>query len=324
MPSRCRSIAATVLCATTLAVVPFAGCGNDDLLGTRLSLAGLINAPAAVNVQTNIAYAERNGDSLKLDLYRPTSYLPVLQIANPVPFVVVIHGGSWKSGDKGDVAEFAYDLAAHGIAAASIEYRLVGRSGGTFPAPVVDTLDAIDFLRSKAADYNLDASRIGLMGVSAGGHLALMAGLPSDVSVFDPARTGPRPYTISAIVNIEGPTDFTADPATYSSRQIKLVEGFLGKTIAEDADGSLRRAASPVTYVRAGGPPVLTIHGTIDGTVPFNQAERLQAVLEAVGEPHQFHPVADMDHIPGAVWLGPWVQGYRGVYLDFLTTALGN
>lgn len=321
MPSRCRSIAATVLFAITLALVPLAGCGNDDLLGARLSLAGLINAPAAVDVQTNIVYAERNGDALTLDLYRPNSYLPVLQIANPGPFVVVIHGGSWKSGDKGDVAEFAYDLAAHGIAAASIEYRLVGRSGGTFPAPVVDTLDAIDFLRSKAADYNLDASRIGLMGVSAGGHLALMAGLPTDVAVFDPARTGPRAYTISAVVNIEGPTDFTVDPATYSSRQIKLVEGFLGKTIAEDADGSLRRAASPVTYVRADGPPVLTIHGTIDGTVPFSQAELLQAALANVGAAHQFHPVVDMDHIPGALWLGPWVQGYRGVYLDFLKTA---
>ena len=324
MPSRCRSIAATVLFAITLAVIPLTGCGNDDLLGARLSIAGLINVPAAVSVQTNIVYAQRNGDALTLDLYRPTSYLPVLQIAQATPFVVVIHGGSWKSGDKGDVAEFAYDLAAHGIAAASIEYRLVGRSGGTFPAPVVDTLDAIDFLRSKAADYNLDANRIGVMGVSAGGHLALMAGLPGDVSAFDPARTGPRGYAISAIVNIEGPTDFTVDPATYSSRQIKLVEGFLGKTIAEDADGSLRRAASPVMYARADGPPVLTIHGTIDGTVPFSQAELLQTALANVGETHQFHPVVDMDHIPGAVWLGPWVQGYRGVYLDFLKTAMGN
>ena len=291
------------------------GCGNDDLLWARLGVAAALNTPALVDIQSNIEYAARETTPLHLDLYRP-----VIR-TQPLPLVIVIHGGSWRSGSKEDMAEFAYDLAAHGMIAASVDYRLI-QQGGTFPAPVLDAMDAAAFLRDRAADFGIDPDRLAALGVSAGGHLALMSGMVDDFSKLDATRPTGRTFDFKAIVNIEGPADFTVDPAAYSSRQIRLIEGFLGKTIADDPDGSHRRLASPVIYARETGPPVLTIHGTADQTVPFAQAQALEAALEAAREPHSFIPIQGMDHIPGALWLGPYVQGYREAMLDFLKNAL--
>lgn len=301
--------------ACLLVSIVVTGCGNDDLLWARLGVAAVLNTPALVDIQSNIEYAARETTPLHLDLYRP-----VIR-TQPLPLVIVIHGGSWRSGSKEDMAEFAYDLAANGMAAASIDYRLI-QQGGTFPGPVLDTIDATAFLRDRAADFGIDPDRLAVLGVSAGGHLALMSGMVDDLSKLDPTRAAGRPFDFKAIVNIEGPTDFTVNPADYSSRQIRLIEGFLGKTITDDTDGSHRRAASPTEYVSKNGPPVLTIHGTADQTVPFAQAQALEAALEAAGQPHEFIPIEGMDHIPGALWLGQWVQGYRADMLDFLQNAL--
>jgi len=297
-----------------IALVP-AGCSFDDLLPLRLGIVGVANTPAVVDIQFNITYATRGDLPLKLDFYRPAFR------TGPLPFVIVVHGGSWRSGSKEDMTEFAYDLAARGMAAASVDYRLI-QDGGTFPAPVLDVMDAAVFLRDQAGAFGLDAERAGLLGVSAGGHLVLMAGLVDDLSLLDPARPAGRPFEFKAVVNVEGPTDFTVDPADYTARQIRLIEGFLGKTIAEDPDGSLRRLASPVNYVRESGPPVFTIHGTADTTVPIAQAEQLQAALEAAREIHEYLPIEGMDHIPGALWWGPYVQGYRDSMIAFLQDAL--
>ena len=67
---------------------------------------------------------------------------------------------------------------------------------------------------------------------------------------------------------------------------------------------------------------MLTIHGTADTTVPIVQAEILQAALEAALEPHEYLSIEGMDHIPGALWLGPFVQGYRGQMIGFLQASL--
>jgi len=308
-----RTIRTFILLSLTL--LPPIGCGNDDLLRARIGLAAALNTPALIDIQSNITYATHGDTTLQLDLYRP------LVRSQPLPLVIVIHGGSWRSGSKEDMAEFAYDLAAHGMVAASVDYRLI-QQGGTFPGPVLDTIDAAAFLREHAADFGIDPDRIAALGVSAGGHLALMSGMVDDFSKLEATRPTGRPFDFKAIVNIEGPTDFTVNPADYSSRQIRLIEGFLGKTIADDSDGLHRRAASPVIYARGNGPPVLTIHGTADQTVPFAQAQLLEAALEAAREPHSFIPIQGMDHIPGALWLGPYAQGYMPAMHVFLGNAL--
>jgi len=315
IPSNAPRGLALLLLAIPITLAPLIGCSSDDLLLARLGVVAAVNTPALVEITPNITYATRGDLHLRLDLYRP------LIRTGAAPIVLVVHGGSWRSGSKEDMTEFAYDVAARGMAAATIDYRLI-QQGGTFPASILDVIDAGTFLRENAVAWGLDAERIGLLGVSAGGYLVLMAGLVADLSVLDPSRPTGRPFEFKAVVNVEGPTDFTEDPSLYTSRQIRLIEGYLGITVAEDPDGTLRHIASPVTHARESGPPVLTIHGTADQTVPILQAESLQAALSAAGEAHEYLPIEGMDHVPGALWWGPYVQGYRAAMLDFLDDAL--
>ncbi|MFO0973283.1 MAG: alpha/beta hydrolase [Phycisphaerae bacterium] len=313
-PALIRRAALAPLLAAPLLAAALLGCRSaDDLLPLRLAGAAIVNAGASVGITSGIVYAQRDTGSLDLDLYRP------LAAATARPLVIVVHGGSWDSGSPADVAEFAFDLAANGFVAAAIRYRLVD-AGGTFPHPVADLLEALTFLRAHAADYGIDDHSIGLLGVSAGSTLTLLAGLASDVSVFDPALpAGPAPG-VRAIVNIAGPTDFTIDESSALPWQISTVEAFLGVPLADA--GSLREQASPVHYVRADGPAVLTIHGTLDALVPIDQAHRLDAALDSAGQAHQLCEIPGMEHFGAAIWYSPFAQLYRGELLGFLADNL--
>lgn len=297
------------------AVAALAGCGADPV-PLRLIGPAARNLPRTAEVQLDIPYIQRGDQVLRLDLYRPAGAAGWIGSAAP-PVVVILHGGSWRSGSKTDVAEYAYDLAANGFAGAAVEYRLVGREA-VFPAQVADVLAAIRFLRDHGAELGIDPARIATMGLSAGGHLALMAGLCTDASLFDAERPSGEPSGVVAIVDLFGPTDFTVDPATVSPDLVRIVERFLGTTLAEDADGVIRRMASPTTYVHNGGPPVLIIHGTADATVPVDQAHRLAAALDAVGQKHQLLEMPGMGHVDGAIWYGPAARTYRLPLLAFL------
>jgi acetyl esterase/lipase len=287
-----------------------AGCGSDDVLNLRLALPAITNLPRQVTIERSLVYDEPAEGPLLLDLYRPVGSA----VAHPL--VVLVHGGSWRSGSREDCAEFAWDLAAQGYATASIDYRLTS----VFPAPVLDVLTAIDFLRARAAELEIDPDRIALVGISAGAHLALMAGLMPDLSLIDPARPAGRPYEVRAIADLEGPTDFTVDPSQIPADSVRRVERFLGVT-AEEA-GDLLRLASPISYVRPDGPPVLVIHGTEDTTVPIDQSRRLVAALSGVGQLQSSLEVPGMDHIGGALWFTPEAQSYRPHLLSFLAEHL--
>jgi len=288
------------------------GCAADF---TGLRLLGPIRANPGrrVGIQTAQKYAERGSQELLYDLYTP------IEESGPLPLVILVHGGSWRSGSRDQQIEFAYDLAAHGYVAAAIDYRLT-RDGVVFPAPVSDVLAAIRFFREHAGEFNIHPQRIGLFGVSAGAHLALLAGLTNDASVFDAERPAGEPPGVQVIVDLAGPTDFTVDPSSARPDQVSRVEQFLGKPL--DEAGELRRAASPITYVRPDGPAVLVIQGDADMTVPVSQARSLVAAMHAAGQRHQYLEVPGMDHVSGAIWQGRYAQGYRGVIFAFLTDHL--
>jgi len=293
-------------------VSTFAGCGVD-FIALRLQGPMQVNPGARVDILDGQVYATRGGQELQYDLYRP------MDDAGPRPLVVLVHGGSWRSGERTDLIEWCYDLAAHGYAATTIDYRLT-KNGVVFPAPVSDVLAAIRFFRGQAVTCGIDASRVAVFGMSAGGQLALLAGLTNDASVFDSDRPAGESAGVKCVLDLFGPTDFTVDPSTVEPDQIQRVERYLGKSIAEA--GELLRVASPITYVRTDGPPVLVIHGDSDMTVPVDQARRLIAAMNAVGEANVYLEVPGMDHIPGAIWQGEFAQGYRSTVLDFLRERL--
>jgi acetyl esterase/lipase len=172
----------------------------------------------------------------------------------------------------------------------NVEYRLARTSAA--PAAVEDCRCALRWVTYHAKEYNFDTSRIVLTGGSAGGHLALITGMLPAHSVFDrqcatdnSARwngaTEPQ-VNVAAIINWYGITD-VAD----------LIEGPNAKHYAIEWFGSmsnrqeLARQLSPLSYVRAGLPPIVSIHGDEDNIVPYDQAVRLHAALDKVGVPNQ-------------------------------------
>jgi acetyl esterase/lipase len=266
-----------------------------------------------VCVEYGNVYATRDGKPLLFDLYRPA------EPGERRPLVVLVHGGFWFFGWREEISGFAYDLAAHDYVAASIDYRLA--DGETmFPEPVADVLAAIRYFRDHAGALGVDPERFALLGKSAGGHLALLAGMAEDASLFDSDHPQGQSAGIRAIVNLFGPTDLTIDPSTVADWQVGVVEHFLGVPVEHES--SLARQASPVTYARSDGPAILTIHGEADCIVPVTQGRALAAALDAAGQLNVYVEVPGMDHFFGGIWFSGWAQEYRETILDFLAPAL--
>jgi acetyl esterase/lipase len=206
-----------------------------------------------------------------LDLYVPA------KADGPLPVIVWIHGGAWRSGSKEDPLGLAY--TAKGYALASINHRLSGQAA--FPAQIEDCKAAIRWLRANAKSYGLDGSRIGVWGASAGGHLAALLGTSGDVKELEGAKgDADESSRVQCVVDWYGPTDFSQmggfhdDPRSPESQ---LIGGPVQENKAQVA------AANPITYVSRDDAPFLIMHGDRDTRVPFNQSELLHAALKKAG-----------------------------------------
>ena len=235
----------------------------------------------------------------------------------PFPLLVWIHGGGWHGGNRADYRDLMRLFANAGYASASLEYRFPPEA--RWPAQLDDLKVGLRHLRDAAPTLSLDLTRVAVLGGSAGGHLALMVG-------FDTAPVDGIP--IRAIVNISGPTQlglFTADPrgdaqltaaSGMDSRQ--LVADLLG---SDDRSAAIYSEASPLTWVRSGVPPVLTLHGMEDLIVPVSQAEALHAALRRIHADETLVLAAGGGHDVGA-WPKQELGRGIGAMTAFLATKL--
>ena len=155
----------------------------------RMSVIATLVAAAPTLAQPtfpDLAYATLGGRPLQLDLYIPATG------SGPYPLVIWIHGGGWSGGDKAlGPGASALKLLPRGIAVASINYRLTSQAGQwgsfpvIFPAQINDVKGAVRWLRANAGTYNLDASRFGSWGSSAGGHLSALIGTSGGVAALE-------------------------------------------------------------------------------------------------------------------------------------------
>lgn len=234
----------------------------------------------------------------KLDLYLPTP-LPAGTLA---PAVVWIHGGGWTGGTKNETRaqEICGTLAAAGYVAVSIDYRL---GDGAWPTNLHDCKNAVRFLRAHAAKYQIDPARIAVAGGSAGGHLGLMTGFTADQADFEPAANA-TPYPgissrVRCIINLYGPTSLLTRLATDAKgvpTGKRKPGGDLKVYGAASIDDPVFTRASPVTHITKNSPPVLIIHGLIDGTVDIGQSWTLAGVLAGKGVEHEFILVEGAGH----------------------------
>ena len=240
--------------------------------------------PPSVSVRKDVEYGRVGDRSLKLDLYSPK------EAKGPVPGLIFIHGGGWKSGKKEDYRFYGLEFASKGYVVASVQYRLSGEA--QYPAAIHDTKAAVRWMRAEAEALGVDPDRIGVAGGSAGGHLAMMIGYSSDVDSFDGNSGHPGVSSrVQAVVNLYGPTDLTTDFARNRSAAGSLLKDFFGGTYEEST--SKYEAASPIRYVTSDDPPTLILHGTVDDIVPINQADLLAAKLKETGVPYLY------DRLPG-------------------------
>ena len=221
-------------------------------------------------VQPDIVYGTANNTPLKLDVWYQN------EVKTPQPTLVYIHGGGWIFGSKETSVLQFLPYLAKGWRVVNVEYRMASNS--LAPAAVEDCRCALRWVFRNAKQWNFDTSKIVLTGHSAGGHLALITGMLPERTSLDNSCYGDEKLNIAAIVNWYGITDIK-----------DLMQGPNLKNYAVMWMGSQENAAeiamrvSPLSYVRAGLPPIISIHGDKDDVVPYTQAVRLHAALDKVG-----------------------------------------
>ncbi len=282
---------------------------NVGMTAVVLALATLIAADARaddapkVKVEQDIVYTKVGGAELKLDIAAPE------KADGPMPAVLVIHGGAWRAGNKGDVGGVLRDMAAHGYVAVSPQYRFCPTE--RFPAQVHDVKAAVRWMKAHAVERHIDPDRIGTMGFSAGGHLALMLGVtgPSD-GLEGEAAPGAADTRVRAVVNYFGPVDLAA--ADIPEVSLPLVKDFLGATASDRPE--LAAKASPRSYLSAGDAAILTFQGTKDPLVPHTQAVVLADAMTAAGVPGRVELMVGAGH----GWDGPEMDHTRAETFAFL------
>lgn len=251
--------------------------------------------PQSVRIEKDVPYAGTKNPRQTLDLLLPRAP----KGNRPLPLVVNIHGGAFRAGDKSMGVRELADLVEGGhYVVATINYRLSGEA--TWPAQIHDCKAAIRWLRANAARHGIDPDRIGVVGTSAGGHLAAMLGTGGGVAELegDVGTHTDVSSRVTCVVDQFGPSDLLAmadhpsriDHNAPDSPESRLIGGAL----PENKDKA--RAASPITYVSRDDPPFLILHGTEDPLVPLNQSERLAEALEAAGVPCYFARVVGGGH----------------------------
>ena len=269
----------------------------------------------------DVEYGKGGDVSLKLDIYMPQTPL-----TTPMPAVVFFHGGGWQSGDK--YPSQITSLVRRGFFGVSINYRLSGVA--PFPAAIEDCKCAVRWLRANAGKYNVDPDRIGVWGGSAGGHLSLLAGT-ADKSAGLEGNGGWADYSsrVQAVCSFYGPSDFVSwyrDNARFGRTLSSAETKFLGGTMEQKPE--VYRQASPVTWVSAGDPPLLMVHGDRDPVVPFQQSQIMYDAYQALGLDAALIKVVGAGHgfinRPGQPAISPSPQEINQAVYDFFLKHLGK
>jgi acetyl esterase/lipase len=263
------------------------------------STLGISAAGAAYHVEGNIPYGPLVMQ--RLDVIYPNAAGP--RGTTTLPGVIMFHGGGWVDAKpaalKASMSSFFSRFLAHGFLVCNVEYRLADgtANGAIAPAAVEDALLAAKWFWDHLDYYHVDRTKYVVTGASAGGHLALMVGMATPAAQLGP--TSPTDYKIAAIVNGYGPPDVTDLLARGTSFAVQ----WLPANTPNRAALALR--VSPITYARQDIPPLITVQGANDTTVPVAENQHLDQLLKAAGADASIHLVPEAGHgfsSPAAAW----------------------
>ena len=234
-------------------------------------------------MQPDVVYASANNTPLKLDVWYPRDN------STPTPTLVYIHGGGWVFGSKEGSVYQLLPFLEKGWRVVNVEYRMASNS--LAPAAVEDTRCALRWVVRNAKQYNFDKSKIVLTGHSAGGHLSLITGMLPKGTELDNRCYGDEDLKVAAVLNWYGITDVN-DLIQGANLKNYAVMWMGGQPNAAE----IARKVSPLSYIRADLPPILTIHGDKDDVVPYSHATRLHAELDKVKVPNRLYTVKNGGH----------------------------
>lgn len=252
-----------------------------------------------------------DGSKLELDVWRT----PGSDSGRPHPAFVRIHGGGWVQGRRGEFGAWNRWLNDLGYDVFDVEYRL------NAPEPwrdeVGDVKCALGWVAAHAAAYGIDPSRIGTMGYSAGGQLAMLAAFTPGDPELPPSCDAPI-VPVKLVVNLYGPTDLLRgyDEGGSLAYGQDALRKYIGGTPAEYPDRY--RTASPINHVGSSTPPTITLLGESDRIITTDQAQMLDAALAGAGVPHETYLLPATDHAFDLNWGGFATQIARAKIRQFL------
>jgi acetyl esterase/lipase len=295
---------------------------ETSLILLPIAVAGAFS-PAEYVLAGSVTPGVRQQGDLILDPQKPGLTADVFHAPGPPPhpFVVAVHGGSWRRGDKGELPHFSRRLAAAGYTVVDVRYGLAPAE--PFPRGIADVKCLLGRVRERAAELGVDPARAALFGRSAGGEVALIAAY----SAGDPRIPPSCPVAdepVRAVAALYAPCDMVwghDNPMVPDVIQgTESIELYLGGAPAEKPDAY--RLATPMSWVDRRLPPTLLIHGTGDQLVSPMHSRRLAAALAGHGREVTFIEVPMGEHGMDARPGGVGEQLARRAVLDFLGARL--
>jgi acetyl esterase/lipase len=283
-----RKAVLALMASGTIGTVVFAQSATMSQLSPTAEWA--TRAQNQYQVLANQTYLTASGYESKLDVYRRRD------VTTPQPTMIFYHGGGWVAGTKEASFMSILPWLEMGWNVVNVEYRMARVE--LAPAAAEDALCALRFVANRAKDFGVDTNRIVVSGESAGGHLALLAGMaPASAGLTNLCAGGgfngmenavPK---VAAVINWYGITDVNEMLAGANARSYAVQ--WVGSSPDREA---IARMVSPLTYVRAGLPPILSIQGDADPIVPYSQNTRLRDALNKAGAPNELFTIPAGGH----------------------------
>ena len=243
-----------------------------------------------VSEEKNIVYRTIESRELHLDAFYNN------KIKYPNPAVVLVHGGGWKSGNKSQMESLAIAIADKGYSCFAVEYRLSPEA--IYPAAVLDIKDAIEFIRKNALKYNVDVSKVAILGCSSGGQLAALIGTTNSTPTS----------SVQAIVDMDGILAFKHP----ESEEGKVAGLWLGGDY--DIIPEIWKEASALTHVDRSTPPILFINSDM----PRFHAGRTD-MIAILDKYHIYSEVKSIPNAPHSFWFfNPWFATTVDYSVQFL------
>lgn len=259
-----------------------------------------------VDQEMDVVYSKIESRELHLDAFYK-------KFSKSNPAVIMIHGGGWKSGDKSQMQIYAQELALKGYSCFTIEYRLSPEA--KYPAAILDVKSAIQFIKSNATRFNVDKTRVAVLGCSSGGQIAALIGTTNGNLEFE-SQSGlnGQNANVQAIIDLDGILAFKHP----ESEEGKVASLWLGGTCEEQPE--IWNQASALNHVDKNTPPILFINSDM----PRFHAGR-DDVITKLNKFGIYSKIKNIHHSPHSFWFfHPWFEEMVESTVDFLDEVFKN